>query len=182
MQTALLVVDMLRDFLEGPFAGPEAARLVPHVRDALDRARARGMPVVFVCDAHAPDDAEFAVFAPHAVIGTPGAEVVEALAPRPTEIVVRKRRYSGFFDTNLERVLRDLAVDTLALVGLQTDCCILHTAADGFFRGFGIVLLEDALSARTPEGACWALSQARRLYGAQVCKVAAFLETPDPHG
>lgn len=182
VRAAILVVDMLRDFLEGPFAGPEAARLVPRLRTVLDRARTLGIPVVFVCDAHGPDDPEFAVFPPHAIAGTPGAQVVEALAPLPTERVVQKCRYSGFFATDLEAALRDLRVDTLVLTGLQTDCCVLHTAADGFFRGFGIVILEDAVAARTREGGRWGLDQARRLYGARVCEAATFLEAAGAHG
>ncbi len=175
MGEALLVVDMLRDFVEGPFAAPGAAALVPRVRSAIDLARRRGLPVIFVCDAHAPDDAEFAVHPPHAVAGTAGAEIVPELAPRPTDRIVSKRRYSGFFETDLETLLRGMAVDTLVLTGLQTDCCVWHTAADGFFRGFRIVILEDAVAARTEEGHHRALGQARRLYGARIATAESFL-------
>ena len=166
---------MLNDFVFGPFAGPGAAALVDRVRAAVDHARALGIPVIHVCDAHAPDDAEFAVLGPHAIAGTPGAEIVDALAPRPGEPVVRKRRYSGFFGTELEAVLREAGADTLVLTGLQTDCCIRHTAADGFFRGFRIAIAADAVGARTEEGHRSALAEARRLYGAQVDTAAAVL-------
>jgi nicotinamidase-related amidase len=172
---ALLVVDMVNDFVSGPFAGPGAAALVERVRAAVDRARALAIPVIHVCDAHAPDDPEFAVMAPHAIAGTPGAEIVGALAPRPGERVVRKRRYSGFFETELDAVLREAGADTLVLAGLQTDCCIRHTAADGFFRGFRIAIASDAVGARTEEGHRGALAEARRLYGAQVDTAAAVL-------
>ncbi len=175
MQPALLVVDMLKDFVEGPFAAAGAAGLVPRVRAAVDLARCRGVPVIFICDAHAPDDPEFALLPPHAIAGTAGAEIVPALAPGQGDRVVSKRRYSGFFQTDLEAVLRDLGVDTLALTGLQTDCCVQHTAADGFFRGFRIVILDDAVGARTDDGHRRALEEARRLYGARVSTAASFL-------
>ncbi len=181
MRPALLVVDMLNDFVEGPFAGPGARALVTAVGAAVERARALDIPVVYVCDAHGPDDPEFAVFPPHALAGTPGAEVVPALAPGAGEPLVRKRRYSGFFETDLEAVLRERDVDTLVLVGLQTDCCIAHTAADGFFRGFQIVILEDAVAARTDEGHRQGLEQARRLYGARIVRTAD-VRAPAFHG
>lgn len=175
MRAALLVVDMLYDFVDGAFAGSSARALVAAVAAAVDRARALDMPVVYVCDAHQPDDPEFAVFPPHALAGTRGADVVAELAPRPGDPVVRKRRYSGFFETDLEAVLRARGVDTLVLVGLQTDCCVIHTAADGFFRGFQIVVLEDAVAARTEEGHRQGLAQAARLYGARVGRTAELL-------
>jgi nicotinamidase-related amidase len=166
-RTALLVIDMVNDFLSGPFAGPGAERLIAPVRAAVDRARARGVPVVFVCDAHAADDDEFKVLPPHAVAGTPGAQLVPELMPRDGDAIVEKQRYSGFFKTRLEDVLRDLGVDTLAYCGLQTDCCVMHTVADGFFRGFRPVILEDAVTARTEDGHRRAMASMQRLYGAQ---------------
>jgi nicotinamidase-related amidase len=165
---AVLVIDVLNDFLEGPFAAPSARRLTGAVQTVIDRARARGVPVIFVCDAHTPDDPEFAVLPPHAIAGTHGAEIVDGLAPGPGEAIIKKRRYSGFFETELADLLRDLRVETIALCGLQTDCCVMHTAADGFFRGFRPVILEDAATARTEDGHRHALASMQRLYGAQV--------------
>lgn len=181
-RAALLVVDMLNDFVAGPFAGPGAGRLVARVRFAIEQARRRDLPVIFVCDAHAPDDAEFSVLPAHAIAGTEGAAIVAELAPGPRDPIISKRRYSGFFQTELEAVLRQLGIDTLVLTGLQTDCCVSHTAADGFFRGFRIVILEDAVGARTEEGHRRALEQARRLYGARISSTAAFLSPGSGRG
>ena len=167
-RSALLVIDMLNDFLAGPFAGPGAERLIGPVRAVVDRARAHGVPVIFVCDAHAANDDEFAVLPPHAIAGTHGAQIVDELAPRPGEAIVAKRRYSGFFETGLADLLHDLRVDTLAFCGLQTDCCVMHTVADGFFRGFRPVILEDAVAARTSDGHRHAMASIQRLYGAHV--------------
>src|SRR5687767_13365489 len=115
MRPALLVVDMLNDFVHGAFAGAGAAELVGRVNAAVEGARALGIPAIHVCDAHAPDDPEFTVLGPHAIAGTPGAEMVPPLAPRPGERVVRKRRYSGFFATDLEAALREVGADTIVL-------------------------------------------------------------------
>ena len=137
---------------------------------------------VVAVETEAPGATAVWVLSPHAVAGTPGAEIVPDLAPRPGEAVVRKRRYSGFFETDLAGLLHGLGVDTLALCGLQTDCCVLHTAADGFFRGFGLVILEDAVAARTRDGHRRALKDARRLYGARVLPSDTFLTLALVHG
>jgi nicotinamidase-related amidase len=167
-RSALLVIDMLNDFLRGPFAGPGAERLIGPVRTAIDRARARGVPVIFICDEHASNDAEFAVLPPHAVAGTRGADIVDELAPRPGDAIIKKHRYSGFFQTTLADLLDDLKVDTIGFCGLQTDCCVMYTAADGFFRGLRPVILEDAVTARTEDGHRHAMAAMQRLFGAQV--------------
>jgi nicotinamidase/pyrazinamidase len=171
---ALLVIDMLNDFLAGPFAGPGADQLIAPVRSAVDRARACSVPVIFICDAHLPDDPEFAVLPKHAMAGTHGAKIVDELAPQAGDTIVTKRRYSGFFETELAEVLHGMQVETVAYCGLQTDCCVMHTVADGFFRGFKSVLLEDAVTARTEEGNRFALAAMRRLYGAQVVDSGSF--------
>jgi nicotinamidase/pyrazinamidase len=117
--TALLVIDMLNDFLAGPFAGPAAERLIGPVKAAVNHARARGVPVIFICDAHAVEDEEFKVLPPHAIAGTHGAEIVDELAPQEDETVVRKRRYSGFFETELAEVLRGFGSTRLPIVGCR---------------------------------------------------------------
>ncbi|MDE3102865.1 MAG: cysteine hydrolase, partial [Chloroflexota bacterium] len=109
MPRALVVVDMIHDFVhEGGalYCGPSMALVVPVIQRELERARAAREPVVYLTDAHLPDDAEFRMFPPHALVGTPGAEIVPELAPSAGDVVVPKRRYSGFFGTDLDITLR----------------------------------------------------------------------------
>ena len=167
---ALLVIDMLNDFvLPGAVLEVPAARgIVPAVAARLRGFRTAGRPVVYVCDAHDPDDAEFAHWPPHAVEGTAGARVVDALAPGPGDLVVRKKRFSGFFGTDLEERLRDLDVDHLVVTGVVTNICVLYTVADARSRGFAVTVPRDAVAGLDPRDHDFALAQMERVLAARV--------------
>lgn len=107
MGRALIVVDMLDDFVRpaGRLAVPGARNLIPAIKKELETARQRGDLVIYVCDSHDPDDREFERFPAHAIGGTPGAQVVEELAPLAGETVLTKRRFDPFFETKLDDLL-----------------------------------------------------------------------------
>jgi nicotinamidase-related amidase len=110
MAEAVLVVDMLRGFLEEGYPlyiRAESRRIIPNIQSLLERAPARGAKVFYICDNHTLDDLEFRMFPPHCIKGTAEAEVIPELVGYPGEIVP-KRRYSGFFDTILEAKLKEL--------------------------------------------------------------------------
>ena len=100
---ALIIIDMLDDFVDGALANPKAQAIVPNLQRFLAHAREAGWIVVFSNDAHQPGDPEMAVWGPHAMAGAPGAEVIKALAPRegPREIISPKRFYGAFDGTGL---------------------------------------------------------------------------------
>src|SRR3990172_12343525 len=113
MANVVLVVDMLRGFLEEGhplYCGEPARRIIPNVRRLLEEERARGSHLVFACDNHASDDREFEMFPPHCIRGTAEAEVIPELADL-AEDVLPKTRYSAFYGTPLERKLRGLSPD-----------------------------------------------------------------------
>ena len=160
-RTALIIIDMLEDFLApgAPLEVPAGREIVPAIGRRLDEARSRGTPVVYVCDAHAPDDKEFSVWPPHAIPGTPGARVVNALAPREGERVVTKTSYSGFYNTELDEVLRGLDVNHLVITGVVTNICILYTAADALMRGYRVTVPPDCVAGLNEEDHAFALRQ-----------------------
>ncbi len=172
MRRALLVIDMLADFVEeeGALRVADAAQVLPRAVEEVADARRRGDPVVYVCDAHAPDDPEFRRMGwpPHAVRGTRGARVVPALAPGPYDPVVEKTTYSGFHASRLEAVLRERAVDTLRLTGCVTHICVLYTAADAAMRGYDVEVVEDAVAGLDPADHACALRQMREVLGARL--------------
>ena len=167
---ALLVIDMLNDFLlpGAPLEVPAARDIVPSIAHRIDRARQEGVPVIYLCDNHAPDDPEFEAWPPHAVAGTPGAEVIEELRPQPADTVVPKTRYSGFFHTDLEKVLRDLEAEELIITGILTNICVLYTSCDAFMRGYRIVVPESCVASLTAEENRFALDQMAKLMEAEI--------------
>lgn len=168
---ALLVIDMLRDFVsEGGalYCGPPALALVDPVRQEIEAAREAGAAVIYICDRHRPDDAEFAMFPPHCVAGTPGAEVIPALAPRPGDWVIPKRRFSGFFATDLDLTLRELGVTRVRLVGVCTNICVLYTAADARMRGYAVEVPRAKVASFDAAAHEWALGEMERVLGVRV--------------
>ncbi len=160
---ALLVIDMLRDFVEldGSLPVPGAERLIEPINEAIGGFRDTGEPVIFVCDSHDEDDREFRAWPKHAVTGTEGGDVVAALDKRDEDIVVLKKRYSAFYNTELERILKEKGVDTLALTGVLTDICVMHTAVDAAMRNYKVVVLKDATASVSDERHEWALQHMR---------------------
>jgi nicotinamidase-related amidase len=98
---------------------------------------------VYVLDRHAPDDPDLDEWGLHAVEGTEGAEVWPPLAPKPGDRKVTKASYSGFYQTELEKVLDELAVDTVVLTGCATEVQLQATATDALQRGFAVELPAD---------------------------------------
>ena len=153
MNPALIVVDMVKDNMKPEYPiSTQVRALVPRLQRLLIAARAKGFPVVFACDSYLPDDFIFrGKMKPHAIQGTPGAEVIEELSPHPTDLVIPKRRFSAFFQTGLEGILKVRRVDTLAVVGVATNVCVLMTALDGICHDFRVFVLEDCCASYRPE-------------------------------
>jgi nicotinamidase-related amidase len=169
MKAALLIIDMLNDFVSGSMVCESAKVVLPKICSLLGAARGKGMPVIYLCDTHYPGvDAELKLWGPHAIAGTKGAEVVKELKPAEKDYIVRKRRYSGFYGTDLDLLLRELKVDTLVLTGLDTSICVRHTAADAFFRGYSLLVPRDAVATGDSAGNEPALKYLKEIYGAEV--------------
>jgi nicotinamidase-related amidase len=143
---AILVIDMLNDHLTpgGALEVPRARDVVPALRTRLEAARAAGMPVVYVCDEHDPDDPDLDEWTTHNVKGTKGAEVWPDLAPESGDRTVHKHTYSAFTGSNLEAVLDELRVDTLVVTGCLTEIGLLATATDALQRGFAVEVPPDS--------------------------------------
>lgn len=170
MATAFVVVDMLNDFVrpEGALPVPNAEAIVPALKARLEDARSRGEVVVYLADTHDEDDREFEVWGRHAVAGTWGNRVIDELAPREGEIVVPKRRFSGFFETDLDRVLCENGVDTLVITGVLTNICVLYTATDAYQRGYRVVVPRDSVATVDEEMQRFALRQLAEVVGAEI--------------
>ncbi len=155
MRPALVIVDMLVDNLKtGKHTGieREGMAIVPAIRRAAEAFRRQGLPVVYANDSFLPGDFLFGGrMPPHSLRGTPGAEVIPELAPEPGDHVLPKRRFSGFFKTDLDQTLRTLGADTVAVAGITTPFCVLATALDAVANDFGAVILEDASAAHKPQ-------------------------------
>lgn len=151
MTSALLILDMLDDFVDGALANPAAKPIVDPIATLAQQARGRDdWVVVYGNDAHKPGYFEFAVFGEHALAGSPGAQVVPTLRPQSDDQVIGKRYYSAFTDTDLDTTCRVLGIDRIVLAGQHTNCCCRHTAYDAFTRGIDLAVVSDATCVYEP--------------------------------
>jgi len=164
---AVLVVDMLQDFVYGALACDRGKAIVPATARLLDAAREAGIPVIFCNDCHLPKiDRELALWGDHAIIGTPGAEVIPELNLCEKDYVVPKRRYSGFFQTDLDILLKELGVDTVIMTGLHAHMCVRHTSADAYMLGYDVVVAKEATDSFTEEDYTYGIAYLKTCYGA----------------
>ncbi len=151
-KTALVVVDMQNDFVKegGSLVVPDAEATISAVRALLDLARQSGMKVVFTQDTHTDGDPEWEIWPEHVREGSWGWQIVDEIAPREDELVIRKVRYDAFYGTHLDHYLRVWDVDTLVICGTVANICVHYTAASAALRWFEVVVPRDATSALDP--------------------------------
>ena len=185
-RTALVVVDMQRGFLDPGEAMevPPAREIVPVIQHLLSVFRARRLPVVFTEFVYSesvpvligrlhPEHRPATPGAPRGfglpssscLEGTSSAETVPDLAPRPDEIVVRKRGYDAFAGTLLDRALRARNVTSLVVTGTMTDICVLATVTAALHREYRVTLVEDGVATLWPEIQRATLDIIGRAYG-----------------
>ncbi len=155
-KTAIIVVDMINDNVytqSHSGMDDQAQAIIPAIQRLLGRARDQGRPVIFANDAFLPDDFIFrgTGMKPHAIMGTDGAKVISDFGPEESDIILEKRRFSGFMGTNLEVRLREMGIDTIAVAGIGTPVCVLTTALDGLSHDFKVIMLQDCCAAFRPE-------------------------------
>ena len=153
-KTALIVVDMENDFVAkgAPMAPPKALAILPNLQHVISTCRQRGIPVIYTTHAHRSGGCDMGLLS-HApwlgagealVDGSQGVAIYPDIAPQGNEIVITKHRFSAFFGTDLEIVLRGIGVTTVVITGVTSENCCHATARDAFFRGFQVIFLSDA--------------------------------------
>jgi len=173
---AVIIIDMLRDFVAGELKCERAQRIVPNIKRLVEAARKHNIPIIYSNDAHYPQDFEIVhKWGKHAIKGTKGAEVILEIKPSAKDYIVEKRAYSGFFETGLDPLLRSLyngeGVKTVILCGIHTHICVRHTAADAFFRGYKIIVAKDCVEAFTQEEHEQGLKYLQDVYNAKLMTV-----------
>lgn len=173
MSKALLVIDMLNDFLDKEgvlYIGPSAEEVKKNVAEKVNDRRNNGVPIIYIMDRHLENDAEFNMFPPHCLAGKWGSEIVPEIAPQRGEYLIYKRRFSAFFGTDLDLTLRELGVSTLEITGVCTQICVLYTAADARMRHYDVVVSENCVASFDDEAHRFSIQQMEKTLGVKVLK------------
>ena len=156
-RSALLVVDMQVFFLDpaSPTFTCGGEAILPNVQRLLHAFRQAGRPVIFTRHVHHPDHLDSGIMGwwwqGMCLEGSPESEVHPDLAPLPGEKQVLKHRYSAFYNTDLETVLRCLKVEDLVITGIMTNLCCESTARDAYFRDYRVFFLADGTGSVSEE-------------------------------
>jgi nicotinamidase-related amidase len=163
--TAVIVVDMQNIWLHprGARYLPMSEDIVPRIQNLLRFCRSNRVPVIYLHTTKRKDLADVGIFAdikPQThdandewsnFEDTPGAEFYEPVKTAEGDLLVKKFRYSGFYGTQLENLLRALSRDTIAISGVATNVCCDSTARDGAMRDFKVLFLSDCNASFTQE-------------------------------
>ncbi|MEM0022650.1 MAG: isochorismatase family cysteine hydrolase [Archaeoglobaceae archaeon] len=167
---ALIVVDMQKDFCyrNGALYIENAEGIFEATKRVIDKARKKGMKIIFTQDWHRSDDEEFKIWPKHCIMNTWGAEIVDELKPREEDYIVKKRRYSAFFATDLDLTLRELKVEKIFICGVATNICVLHTAGDAAIRGYKVAIIEDCTKALSDYEQKYAIKHMKSVFNAEI--------------
>ena len=154
-KTAMIVVDMQNDFVaDGALLqSKQALAMADELAQTLAFCREAGIRVVYTAHVHRADGCDMGLYddlyppieqRAALVDGTPGAEIYPALAPAEGEHVIKKHRYSGFFATDLDLILREWGIEAVVVSGTTTENCCHATARDAMFRNYKVAFLSDA--------------------------------------
>jgi nicotinamidase-related amidase len=155
--SALLVIDMQRFFLDAtsPTYTCGGAAILPTVKRLMDSFRRAGRPVIFTRHVHHPGGLDSGIMGwwweGKCLEGSPESEVHPDLAPMPGEKVVFKHRYSAFYNTDLETVLRCLKVEDVVISGIMTNMCCESTARDAYYRDYRVFFPADGTGSISEE-------------------------------
>jgi len=150
---ALLIIDAQKGFLPAVFEAPAAMRGIDRLLTAARKAK---LPVIFTQEMHRKEGVDFGreldgSEGVHCLEGTEDVDIADALRPLDGEYRIIKRRYSCFFATDLDLLLRGLNVQTLIVCGFLTDVCVHYTCVDAHQHDYYVRVAVDAVSGSTPE-------------------------------
>ncbi len=148
-KSALLVIDMQKFFLnpKSPTFTCGGLAILPNVKLLIEAFRKANRPVIYTCHVHHPDSIDAGIMGwwweGMCVEGSPESEVHDDIAPLSHEKVIFKHRYSSFYNTDLETILRCQKIEDLVISGIMTNMCCESTARDAYYRDYRIFFLAD---------------------------------------
>lgn len=171
MNKALIIVDMLNDFIREDgalYCGQTAENMIPHIKARLIENRKDNNLIIYLQDCHALDDVEFERFPPHAIANTHGSKIISELMPEKEDIIIEKKRYSGFYGTDLDTILKKNKISIVEIVGVCTSICVMDTVGGLANRDIKTIIPTTCVADFDQEMHKIALKRMRILYGCAI--------------
>lgn len=150
-KSALLIVDMVKDFTDpnGLVFYPQNREILPKIAEVLELSRRHGLLIIFLqhCYRNGKFDKNLVAMRPNCIEGTGGEDIDPLLKVDPVkDYVIKKRRYSGFFGTDLDLVLRENGIKNTIIVGTKTNCCIRATVTDAYNLDYNAIVVRECVA------------------------------------
>jgi nicotinamidase-related amidase len=168
MKRVIIVVDMINDFVTGKLGSDGARKIVANIVLLLKKAKEREIPVIYLRDAHSSDDKELGVWGEHAMKGTQGSEIIPQLQPEKNDIVIDKKWYSAFVDTQLHDILKQMGIDTIIFTGVSTDICVQNNVASAYFLEYKTIVLRDCTASLDEVSYEFSLKYMKNIFGTEI--------------
>jgi len=162
---------MLKDFINKDgalYCGKHAETIVSFIKKKIDGCRVSDCRLIYICDSHDKDDKEFNMFKPHCIEGTEGAQVIDELKPAPQDIILKKKRYSGFYGTNLEKILKEINPDVVEVAGVCTSICVMDTVGGLRNRDYHVRVHKEGVADFDRDAHEFSLKRIKEIYGAEI--------------
>ncbi len=171
---ALLIIDLQRDFVDpgGVLYYEGAEKVIDYVVSLAERFKEENLPIITTQDWHDEDDREFEVWPKHCVAGSDGARLTEklekALDGYKNHYSVKKTRFSAFYKTDFDELIKDLGIDEFEVVGVVTNICVMFTVEEIRNRDIPVKVHEKGVSSYDKDLHRFAIRQMREVLGAEV--------------
>jgi len=170
-RTALIVVDMLNDFVNEKgalYCGKSSREIIPFIVEEINRVREIKGLIIFLQDNHNKNDPEFRMFPEHCVAGTWGAQIIDEIEVKPEDVIIPKKRYSGFYGTELDKILKENNITDVKIVGVCTSICVMDTVGDLRNRDYPVTVFKKGVADFDPEAHKFSLKRMQKIYGAKI--------------
>jgi len=155
---AMLIIDMQNDFIadDAPIRCPGGGDIIPNIREIKHWAHTHNIPVFYTKEEHRWQKTDFGMETQreepeHCLEGTLGVEIVSGLEPGQDDYIIIKRRYSGFYHSDLDVLLSGLGKNVLLVAGVATNVCVYATVLDAHQRDMRSVVLRDCVAGTSLE-------------------------------
>lgn len=150
-RTALLIIDMVYDFTDpnGLVFYPQNKEVLPRIKKVLEECRKKDILTIFLRHSYRKNkfDKNLINMRPNCIEGTGGDEIDSMLeVNEDKDYVIKKRRYSGFFGTDLDLVLRENKIQNVIITGTKTNCCIRATVTDAYYLDYNVHVVSDCVA------------------------------------
>jgi len=171
VMNALIIIDMLNDFMRPQgtlYIGNHVQSLIRFCKELVVQKRKEQYTIIYSCDTHWEKDEEFKLFQPHAVRGSWGQQIIEELAPQQDDFIIPKRRFSAFFGTELDLLLREKKVERIEIVGVMTNICVLYTAAWAQMLHYQVATYRQGVTSSDLQAHEFALKEMKNNLGVEI--------------